>query len=50
MTVEIEQSNGDRLVGEVGAVFADRQSHPEELLVKLKSGVRGRVTEIGPTV
>lgn len=48
MTVEIEQENGDRIVGEVGAVLSDERTHPEGILVKLKSGVRGRVKRIGP--
>lgn len=50
MTVEIEQENGDRLIGEVGAILTDERTHPEGILVKLKSGVRGRVKEIGPEV
>lgn len=48
MTVEIEQDNGDRIVGEVGAILSDERTHPEGILVKLKSGVRGRVKRIGP--
>ncbi|MEF8787086.1 MAG: DUF2196 domain-containing protein [Haloarculaceae archaeon] len=50
LTVEIEQENGDRLVGEVGAVLTDERTHPDGILVKLKSGVRGRVKRIGPDV
>lgn len=46
--VEIEQVNGDRIVGEVGAVLTDEATHPEGILVKLKSGARGRVKEIHP--
>ena len=48
MTVEVEQENGDRIIGEVGAVLTDERTHPEGILVKLKSGVQGRVKEIGP--
>jgi uncharacterized repeat protein (TIGR03833 family) len=48
MTVAIEQENGDRLIGEVGAVLSDERTHPDGILVKLKSGVKGRVKEIGP--
>ncbi|SIR76092.1 DUF2196 domain-containing protein [Natronorubrum thiooxidans] len=48
MTVEIEQETGDRLVGEVGAILSDDRTHPDGILVKLKSGVRGRVKRIGP--
>ncbi len=48
MTVEIEQENGDRIIGEIGAVLTDDRTHPEGILVKLKSGPRGRVTQIGP--
>ena len=47
MTVEIEQENGDRIVGEVGVVLTDERTHPEGILVKLKSGAQGRVKEIG---
>jgi uncharacterized repeat protein (TIGR03833 family) len=50
MTVEVEQKNGDRIVGEIGAILSDERTHPEGILVKLKSGVRGRVKEIGPEV
>lgn len=50
MTVEIEQVNGDRIVGEVGAVLTDERTHPDGILVKLKSGVQGRVKRIGPDV
>ena len=46
--VEIEQENGDRIVGEVGAVLTDEPTHPDGILVKLKSGARGRVKEIHP--
>lgn len=48
MFVEIEQVNGDRIVGEVGAILTDEQSHPEGIPVKLKSGARGRVKRINP--
>jgi uncharacterized repeat protein (TIGR03833 family) len=50
MTVEVEQENGDRIIGEVGAVLTDERTHPEGILVKLKSGARGRVKQIGPDV
>ncbi len=50
MTVEVEQENGDRIIGEVGAILSDERTHPEGILVKLKSGVRGRVKQIGPDV
>jgi uncharacterized repeat protein (TIGR03833 family) len=46
MTVEVEQEHGDRIVGEIGAILSDERSHPEGILVKLKSGVRGRVKEV----
>jgi uncharacterized repeat protein (TIGR03833 family) len=48
MTVEIEQTNGDRILGEVGVVLTDEQTHPEGILVKLKSGAQGRVKRIAP--
>lgn len=48
MSVEVEQENGDRIVGEIGAVLTDERTHPEGILVKLKSGVRGRVKRIRP--
>ncbi|AXG09790.1 DUF2196 domain-containing protein [Haloplanus rubicundus] len=50
MTVEIEQVNGDRIVGEVGVVLTDERTHPEGILVKLKSGAEGRVKQIGPEI
>lgn len=50
ITVEVEQENGDRIIGEVGAVLSEERTHPEGILVKLKSGVRGRVKRIGPEV
>lgn len=50
LTVEIEQENGDRIIGEVGAVLADERTHPEGILVKLKSGIQGRVKRIGPEI
>jgi uncharacterized protein YwbE len=49
VTVEVERENGDRIVGEVGAVRSDDRTHPEGLLVKLESGARGRVERVGPT-
>lgn len=48
MTVEIEQENGDRIFGEIGAILSDERTHPEGILVKLKSGARGRVKRIAP--
>lgn len=48
MSVEVEQENGDRIVGEIGAILTDERTHPEGILVKLKSGVRGRVKRIRP--
>ncbi len=50
LTVEIEQENGDRIIGEVGVVLTDERTHPEGILVKLKSGVQGRVKHIGPEI
>lgn len=50
LTVEIEQENGDRIIGEVGAVLTDERTHPEGILVKLKSGIQGRVKRIGPEI
>jgi uncharacterized protein YwbE len=50
MTVEVEQVNGDRIVGDVGVGLTDERSHPEGILVKLKSGVQGRVKRIGPDI
>ncbi|MFW5905603.1 MAG: DUF2196 domain-containing protein [archaeon] len=50
MTVEIERVNGDRIVGEIGAVLTDERTHPEGILVKLKSGAQGRVKRIGPEI
>lgn len=46
MNVEIEQENGDRIVGEIGTVLSDERTHPEGILVKLKSGPRGRVKRV----
>ncbi|AKH96946.1 DUF2196 domain-containing protein [Halanaeroarchaeum sulfurireducens] len=48
MTVEIEQENGDRIRGEVGVILTDERTHPEGILVKVKSGAQGRVKRIGP--
>lgn len=48
MTVEVEQENGDRVVGEIGAVLSNERTHPEGILVKLKSGARGRVKRLAP--
>jgi uncharacterized repeat protein (TIGR03833 family) len=48
MTVEVEQENGDHIIGEVGAVLSDERTHPEGILVKLASGIRGRVKQIHP--
>ncbi len=48
MAVEVEQENGDRIVGEIGAILSDERTHPEGILVKLESGARGRVKEIAP--
>nr|WP_250137889.1 DUF2196 domain-containing protein [Halorientalis salina] len=50
MTVEIDQENGDRIIGEVGAVRTDERTHPEGILVTLKSGARERVKQIGPEI
>lgn len=47
LSVTVEQENGDRIVGEIGAILDDERTHPEGILVKLKSGARGRVKEIG---
>ncbi|MFC4246229.1 DUF2196 domain-containing protein [Natribaculum luteum] len=48
MAVEVEQENGDRIVGKIGAILSDERTHPEGILVKLESGARGRVEEIAP--
>ena len=48
MTVEVETESDERIVGEVGAVLSAERKHPDGILVKLKSGVRGRVKRIGP--
>lgn len=48
LTVTIQQTGADeQLVGEVGAVIEDHSDHPDGVLVKLKSGVTGRVKRIG---
>lgn len=48
MTVVIDQTNtDDELVGEIGAVLENDSSHPNGVLVKLKSGATGRVQRIG---
>ena len=48
LTVVVEQTDtGDELVGEVGAVLENESTHPKGVLVKLKSGVTGRVKRIG---
>lgn len=46
--MEVEQENGDRIIGEVGAILTDEQTHPEGILVQLKSSAQGRVKEINP--
>jgi len=48
MSVEVEKEDGTHIIGEVGAVLSDERTHPDGILVKLKSGVRGRVKRIGP--
>lgn len=48
ITVEVQKESDERIVGEVGAVLSDERKHPDGILVKLKSGVRGRVKRIGP--
>ncbi|MFB6195587.1 MAG: DUF2196 domain-containing protein [Haloplanus sp.] len=48
MTVEVEQENGDRIIGDIGTILTDRRTHPEGILVKLKSGVQGRVKRVHP--
>lgn len=48
LTVEVEQVNGDRIVGEIGAVLTDERTHPEGILVRLDSGAKGRVKRIAP--
>lgn len=50
MTVEVERQDGTRIVGEIGAVLSNEQRHPDGILVKLKSGVKGRVKRIAPDV
>jgi uncharacterized protein YwbE len=50
MTVEVEREDGTRIVGEIGAVLSNERQHPEGVLVKLKSGAKGRVKRIGPEV
>lgn len=47
MARSVEPENGDRLVGEVGAVLTDERTRPEGILVKLESGARGQVKRIG---
>ncbi|WP_435066629.1 DUF2196 domain-containing protein [Haloplanus sp. C73] len=49
MTVVVDQTGADEdeLIGEVGAVLEDESTHPDGVLVKLKSGVTGRVKRIG---
>lgn len=47
MSVEIEQEDGDRLVGDVGAVLDDEFT-PGGVTVRLQSGVTGQVKEIHP--
>ncbi|MFC6989439.1 DUF2196 domain-containing protein [Haloplanus sp. GCM10025708] len=46
MTVEIEQPDGDRILGDVGVIKTDERTHPEGILVKLKSGAQGRVKRV----
>jgi uncharacterized repeat protein (TIGR03833 family) len=46
--VEVEQEDGARIVGEVGAILSDERTHSSGILVKLKSGARGRVKRIRP--
>lgn len=48
LTVVIDQTNAEgELVGEIGAVLEDESTHPNGVLVKLKSGATGRVQRIG---
>lgn len=46
LTVEIRRDEGDRIVGEIGAVIDDESTHPEGVLVRLKSGATGRVQQV----
>jgi len=48
MTVEVEKQDGTEIIGEVGAVLSEKRTHPDGILVKLKTGVHGRVKRIGP--
>lgn len=50
VTVEVEREDGTRIVGEIGAVLSSERQHPEGILVKSKSGAKGRVRRIGPEV
>lgn len=47
MSVEIEQENGDRLIGDVGTVIDD-EFKPGGVTVRLESGVTGQVKQIHP--
>jgi uncharacterized protein YwbE len=50
MTVVVEQTDtGDELVGDIGAVLETESTHPDGVLVKLKSGARGRVKQVDDT-
>lgn len=47
LTVEIEQEDGDRLVGEIQRIFDDEHP-PEGVKVRLEQGATGRVKGIHP--
>lgn len=47
MTVEIEQENGDRLVGEIQRIFDD-ELPPAGVEVRLESDATGRVKRVHP--
>jgi uncharacterized protein YwbE len=47
MSVEIEQEDGDHLIGDVGVVLDDEFT-PGGVTVRLQSGVTGQVKQIHP--
>jgi hypothetical protein len=46
--VEVQREDGTRIVGEAGAVLSSERRPPDRILVKLKSGAKGRVKRIAP--
>lgn len=50
LTVEIEQTNGDSSLKEVGVVLSDECAHPDRIPVKFTSGAEGGVKCTGQAI